>query len=529
MSSYFTPTFILCFLPLVAAAHTLAPQRARGAVLLAASYAFVFIMSRWGLAYLLVTTLVTYTIAQRMGALHELRDQQLKEVRKGKRAIKQACKAHTKRFLVAGILINLGLLLTLNYLGFFAEIATSLLGVLGLHASLAPPELHGPIGISFYTLMALSYLIDVYRETVPADANLGRLALYLSSFAHIMEGPFARYAQTANTLWSGERIKQRNLYPAILRITIGFAKKMLVADRLNVYVKCVFADYANFDGPILALGAVLYTIQLYCDFAGCMDVAIGLGQLFGVEYPENFRQPFWSQTVSEFWQRWHITLGYWFKDYVYYTVSLSTPVKHLTGKARKRFGNRYGPLMVSGIALFCVWFCNGLWHGAGSQYLFFGLYYFVLIWVGGFIEPNARAWALAHGIDREKLPYRAFRILRTVLLVFVGELFFRAASLPDGLAMFGRILTNHSFAQFADGTVFTTCMPRSDFVTSTFFFALVLAYDYAYEHGHDLRALLCAKGPVMRWGLWLALVMVIVIFGAYGFGYVAVDPMYAQF
>lgn len=529
MSSYFTITFITLFLPLVVLVHTLAPRRARGMVLLAASYAFVFIMSGWTVLYLVATTLVTYFVARRMDLLQQRRNEQLKQTKKGKRAIKAACKEGTKRLLVVGILCNLGVLLVLNYLHFFCEAATSLLGVLGLHASLAPPVLRSPMGISFYTLMAISYLIDVHRETVAADPNVGRLALYLSFFPHIMEGPFARYSQTAQPLWNGERVKLRNIYPGLLRIAIGFAKKLIVADRLNVYVKTCFEHYGDFDGTVIALGAVLYTIQLYCDFSGCMDVALGLGTLFGVDYPENFKHPFCSQTTSEFWQRWHITLGLWFKDYVYYPVSLSKPVKKLTTKARKRFGNRYGPLLVSGIALFCVWSCNGLWHGAGSQYLFFGLYYFMAIWLGGFIEPGARAWALKHNIDRERGAYRIFRTVRTLLVVFIGELFFRADGVSAGLAMFTKILTNQSLAYIGTSEFFNILMNKADFAVAAVAFALVIAGDHAREQGKDPYALLCARGTTLRWAAWVALVMAVVIFGGYGFGYVAVDPMYAQF
>ncbi len=529
MSSYFTITFITLFLPLVALVHTLAPQRARGVVLLIASYVFIYIMSGWTILYLVATTLVTYGVAQLMGKLQAQRDEHLKATKKGKRAIKEACKTKTKRLMIVGILCNLGVLIVLNYLRFFSEVANSFLGVLGLHASLAPPLLRSPIGISFYTLMAISYLVDVCRETVPADRNVGRVALYLSFFPHIMEGPFARYNQTAGALWNGKRIQKRNIYPALLRIAIGFAKKIIVADRLNVYVSNAFEKYASFDATITLLAAVLYTIQLYCDFAGCMDVALGVGMLFGAEYPENFKHPFCSQTTSEFWQRWHITLGLWFKDYVYYPVSLSKPVKQLTTKARKRFGNRYGPLLVSGIALFCVWFCNGLWHGAGSQYLFFGMYYFVLIWLGGFIEPSARAWALKHNIDREKLPYRAFRTARTLIIVFIGELFFRADGLGTGLAMFAKLFTRYSLEAFTSGAAFDGLMNKNDFAVAAIAFAIVLLGDHAREKGKDWYARLCASGTFVRWAVWVALVMAVVMFGGYGFGYVAVDPMYAQF
>lgn len=528
MTSYFTLIFLIVFLPLALLAYAACPQRVRGWVLLCASYLFAWCMSGPLISFMLLSTVSVYAIARAMDGVIKRRNEQLAQVKKGKREIKATCKRQLSQLLVGGVLFNFGILFVLNYLGFFGEMATAALGALGIHARFEFPRIGAPIGISFYTLMAVSYLVDVSRETVVADHNFGRVALYLSFFPHIMEGPLARYAQTAADLWKGTPLDGTRAYRGMLRMALGFAKKLLVADRLNIYVKAVFADYANFDGGVIALAAVLYTIQLYCDFSGCMDVAIGLGQLFGVEYPENFRQPFFSRTTSEFWQRWHITLGQWFKDYVYYPISLSKPVKRLTTKARKRFGNRYGPLLVSGIALFCVWLGNGLWHGAGSQYLFFGLYYFVLIWLGGFIEPTAREWAAKHGIDREALPYRAFRTLRTLVAVFVGELFFRATSFEAGCAMFAKALTGFTLHTFVSGEIFHI-MSRADFALSVGFFAMVLALDAFYERGHDVRAWLEGKGFALRWAVWIALVMTVVIFGAYGFGYVPVDPMYAQY
>ncbi len=528
MTSYFTLIFLVVFLPLVLLAYAAVPKRLRGYVLLCASYFFAWCISGPRITFMLISTLCVYGIARAMDARIQKRDAQLAQVKKGKREIKASCKHQLNQLLVAGVVVNLGILIALNYLGFFGELATAALGLLGIHAHFEFPRIGAPIGISFYTLMAISYLVDVSRETIKADHHFGRLALFLSFFPHIMEGPIARYTQTATALWEGRDLSAQNSYRGMLRMAIGFAKKLLVADRLNLYVKTIFTDYASYDGGLIALGAVLYTLQLYCDFSGCMDVAIGLGQFFGAEYPENFRQPFFSRTTSEFWQRWHITLGQWFKDYVYYPVSLSKPVKRLTTKARKRFGNRYGPLLVSGIALFCVWLGNGLWHGAGSQYLFFGMYYFVLIWLGGFIEPNARAWAADHGIDRERGAYRVFRTVRTLMAVFVGELFFRAEGLEAGLAMFGKMLSNFSLASFADGTVFTL-MSKADFAVALFFVAVVFVYDTAYERGFDVRKMIEEKGFVLRWAIWIAIVMTVVIFGAYGFGYVAVDPMYAQY
>ena len=344
-----------------------------------------------------------------------------------------------------------------------------------------------------------------------------------------MEGPICRYGQTASALYIGEPLKRRNLYEGALRILYGMAKKIVVADRLNILVETVFDGKADYDGGIVAFAAILYTVQLYCDFSGAMDVALGMGHIFNVELPENFKQPFFSKTASEFWQRWHITLGTWFKDYVYYPVSLSKGCKKVTAAARKALGNRYGPLLAGGIALFCVWFLNGLWHGAGSQYLFFGMYYFAMIFAGGFVEPLAQSLSERYRIDRSSLPYRIFRTVRTLIVVFVGELFFRAPGLRRGVELFSTMVKSFSLASFADGTFLTLGLDAYDLVLVLIVFAGVIAVDVARERGVSLCTELGARRIPLRWTALVALFLVVVIFGAYGHGYAPVDPLYAQF
>jgi alginate O-acetyltransferase complex protein AlgI len=529
MSSYFTSVFLILFLPAVVVAYAIAPKRARWLVLLLASYAFVWSISQWLIVFLLATTAITFGTGLALNGLLERRDAQLEQAPSSKRAVRQACKHRMKLVLAAGIIVDFGILVTLKYLGFFGGITSSLFNLLGIQATLIAPKIGITIGISFYTLMAVSYLIDVYRETTKADTNLGRIALFLSFFPHIMEGPICRYSQTAERLWTGQNVTRDNLYYGMLRIAIGFAKKFIIADRLNLFVKPVFDNYAGYDGGIIALAAVLYTVQLYCDFSGCMDVAIGTARIFNVSLPENFRQPFFSKTASEFWQRWHITLGTWFKDYVYYPVSLSNPVKKLTSRARKRFGNRYGPLLTSSIALFCVWLGNGLWHGAGSQYLFFGMYYFALILAGGFVEPNAQALASRFHINRESIPYQAFRIARTLVIIFIGEMFFRASSFHDGIAMFQKLATSFSLDSLASSAVVGVGMDIYDFAIVAIFAAIVLICDILAERGANVVDATANRNAPVRWTACILLVFSVIVFGAYGYGYAPVDPMYAQY
>ena len=260
-----------------------------------------------------------------------------------------------------------------------------------------------------------------------------------------------------------------------------------------------------------------------------MYTVIGSAQIFGVKLPENFRQPFFSKSISDFWTRWHITLGAWFRDYIFYPLSLSEPLKKLTTKGRKKLGKHYGPLLASSIALFCVWISNGLWHGAAWSFIFFGMYHFGLILLGNIMEPVVKFVTEKLHINRECWPYRIFQIVRTTCLVFIGELFFRAKGLKAGLIMLKTIFTNFTFASFADGTFLKLGIDAHDFIIVAVFVVIVFITSIMKEKNINIREKIASKNIVIRWTLYYALILSIIIFGAYGVGYTPVDPMYASF
>lgn len=529
MTSYFTLLFLGIFLPLTVVVYAAVPKKARWVVLLLASYAFFFALSRTLILALVASTLSIYLCGRGMGALIARRDEALAQAKSGKKEIRKTFARKMKWVMVAGLLVNFGLLAAYKYLHFFASIIDGGLALIGIHLNIQLPVWAAPIGISFYTLMAGSYLVDVFRGTIPAEKNLGKVALFLGFFPQIMEGPIARFGQTADQLMAGNPVTRANLYAGTLRMLYGLCKKIIVADRLNAFVKLVFDNYGCYDGGMIALGAVLYTLQLYCDFSGTMDLALGMGRIFGVTLPENFRQPFFSRTASGFWQRWHITLGSWLRDYVYYPVSLSKPAKTLTKHARKKLGNRYGPLLASSLALICVWLGNGLWHGAGSQYLFFGIYYFVLIVAGSLIEPTAARLAERLHVSRESVGWRAFQIARTLVIIVVGELFFRANGLAAGFEMFGTMVAGFTFESFVNGTVLSMGMDAKDFAVVAVAVVVLLVVGILRERGVDIIGRVSAWKLPARWAVWYAVFLVLLIFGAYGAAYTPVDPMYAQF
>ena len=419
---------------------------------------------------------------------------------------------------------NLGILLVLKYSGFFVQNVNTVFGL-----RLSVPAFVMPIGISFYTLQAVSYLFDVYQGTVKADRNLMRVALFLSFFPQIVEGPICRYGQTADQLWNAGQIRYDNLTLGLQRILFGLMKKLVVADRLNTFVEGVFDKYWEFQGGVIAIAAVCYTIQLYMDFSGSMDAVTGTAQIFGITMPENFKRPFFSRTISEFWTRWHITLGTWFKDYIFYPVSMSKPMKKLTGAARKKLGNHFGPLAAGGIALFCVWFCNGVWHGAAWSFIFFGMYHFVLILGGSLIAPAVKKVNEKLHLSPESRFYCLFQVLRTCVLVVIGELFFRANGLRAGMYMFGRMVTDFRFSSLNAALLKKLSIDGADFLIVGVTVLIVFVVSLLNEKGICVRESLQKKPTPVRWAVLYALILYIIIFGAYGVGYVPVDPMYANF
>ena len=306
-------------------------------------------------------------------------------------------------------------------------------------------------------------------------------------------------------------------------------KKIVIADRLNSLIQNVFNNYTAYDGGIIAAAAILYTCQLYMEFSGTMDMVIGSGRLFGIALPENFRQPFFSRSISEFWIRWHITLGTWFKDYIFYPLSMSKPLKKLTSRARKRLGNHFGPLLSGSVALFTVWFLNGLWHGAGWHYLFFGMYHFALILTGNLAGHFSERLTKPFPALKNSLPWKGMQIIRTGILVCIGELFFRANGLYAGLAMFKTMITGFTLESFQNGAIFGLGMDKADFFILFVAVIAVLINSIFKERGISLRTKLAESPAFVRWAIYYSLILFVVIFGAYGTGYIPVDPIYANF
>lgn len=525
LTSFFSVHYLLFFFPGFLLFYAVTPKTWKRYSLLAISFGFFFLVSGKLIAHLLLTIVSIWGFGLWLDRIHEQKNTAVKAAERSQRkAIKQIYLVRSRWILGLAALVHIGSLLVLKYSGFFMENVNALLGT-----AFPIPAYVLPIGISFFTLQAFSYLFDVYRGTQKADRNILRLALFVSFFPQIVEGPICRYHQTAQQLWDVKPISRENLTLGLQRFLYGMMKKLVVADRLNSFIEAAFTDYAGLEGGIIAIAAVCYTVQLYMDFSGAMDAVIGIAQIFGIAMPENFRQPFFSKTVSEFWTRWHISLGSFFKDYIFYPVSMSKPVGKLVSSVKKKAGNYWAAVISAGIAFFCVWFCNGLWHGASWSYIFFGMYHFALIFMGRVFAPCSKWCVEKLRIPTESKPFRLFQILRTCVLVVIGELFFRADGLKAGIAMFTRMVTDFRFSSLNAELLKTMSIDSKDFGIVAVTLVIVLVISLLREKGVAVRKVLQTKPTALRWAVIYALLFYILIFGAYGKGYVPVNPMYANF
>lgn len=494
---YHLLTYSLLFLPIVAILYQFTPVRFRWIVLLAADYLFFWMVSKWLIVFLFLATLATYGTGRLLTYVTK------HSTVKGKKLTKK------KRYVLAlGIAITLGMLIVFKYLKIF-----------GL-------SLIAPIGISYYTLQTISYMTDVYRGTITADTNFAKVALYLSFFPQIMEGPISRYSQTADALFAGKNIEYRNLTYGYQRILWGLFKKMMVADRLAPVIFKIFGDYEKYDGSAVAVAVICYTIQLYTEFSGGMDIVLGSGEIFGITLPENFRQPFFASSASDFWRRWHITLGTWLKDYIFYPLSLAKPVKNFAKKVKSSCGIRVSRFVAPTIALFFVWLSNGIWHGAGWTYLFYGMYYFVLIFIENITEEPIGKLIAKWNIHTEKPVWRLLNACRLFIIINVGELFFRAPSVAQGFGMLERILTSSHISILH---TMDFGLDNYDILLSLAGIFIVLMVDIIHEKGISIRDKITSCRLPVRWGFWYAVIFFIIIFGAYGAGYTVVDMIYAAY
>ena len=348
----------LAFLAVLLLIYYLSPVRWRWVVLLFANIIFYLSAGVKNAGFLAVTTVTAWGSARLVEQINE----KYKELRKlcstkeEKQENRTSCVRQKKKVMTVILFFNLGLWILMKYF---------------LKAS--------PLGISFYTFIAMGYCIDVYRGKYPAEKNLCRFFVFLAFFPQMLQGPFSRYDRMKDDLFTGHPFSSDRLGEGALRMLWGFFKKMVVAEKLGCVTASIYAGGDTSGGIYVLVLLIVPTLQLYADFSGYMDIVCGVSRMFGICLQENFRQPFFARSIEEKWRRWHITLGDWFKDYIFYPISMGKWAQDLGRKCRKKMKPAIARMVPSYISFLVVWTVTGFWHGSALHFLIWGWLNLIII------------------------------------------------------------------------------------------------------------------------------------------------------
>jgi len=388
-----------------------------------------------------------------------------------------------------------------------------------------------PIGISYYTLSWITYVCGAYWKTGEIQKNPLKFLAFAGFFPILASGPIVKYEDFGREVSSGVRLSWDNITNGAVRIAWGFMKKLVIADRIATFINTVYDSPYTYPGLFIWIANAFFIIQLYADFSGCIDIALGAGEMFGFKLPENFNMPFLSQTLEEFWRKWHITLGGWLRDYVLYPILKSGPWQKLTACTKKSFGKKYGKKIPTWIGLMISWFLVGFWHGGGLNYIFgVGILFGIIIILGDALSPLFAKINKVLKINTEAFSWKMFRVLRTWLFFGTGLSFFRAGSLRVGFRNLKLSVSVFNPWIFFDGSLWEMGVDRTEFSILLFFGAVVIiAGILRAVTGKTVRELLKEQNMLFRWILYAALVYSVIIYGCYGSGFSSAAFIYQGF
>lgn len=498
--------FIACFIVSLAI-YYLIPKRLQWYFLLLCSAGFFLVSCKpFTIIYLVISIISTKIIC---GILSERK---------------------SKALLICGIVINLGILCTLKYTNFFLDNLNQMLIRITGDTTIHEVDWAAPLGISFYTMQVLAYIIDVYwGETKPQTSFL-RTALFIGYWPQLKSGPIARHNEMKDQLYKEHDLSWKNVTFGLQRMMWGIFKSLVISNRLGIMVDTIYGDTIKYNGFYIWFAASAFMLQLYTDFSGCMDIVLGASECYGIVLPENFRTPFFSRSVQEYWQRWHITLGGFMRDYVMNTILRSKAWRKLNKSVKVHMGKRAAMQIPSYLDMLIVWLLMGIWHGGSWKYgLGMGLWFFLCIALGRTLDPVFKKTTRALRVNTEAFSWHLFQSVRVFVLVAIGNMFFRLDSLADTFSVMRRGFSRWNPWIFFDGSLYELGISDKDFrLVITGLLVLFLVSALQVTKG-SVRELIAKQNYVFRWIVYLLLISAIIIFGTYGPGFDAQTFIYEGF
>lgn len=482
----------LIFFPIVTLVYFLVPKKYRYLWLLGASYYFY---SCWNAQYALL--MATSTVITYLSGLF---------------IDKSKTDTGRKLSVAASFVLNLAILFYFKYFYFTMDNINMIRGLFGLSALEPKFDVILPVGISFYTFQALSYTMDVYRKEISPEKNILRYALFVSFFPQLVAGPIERSKNLLTQLREEHKFDYLRARSGILVMLWGFFLKLVIADRAAILVNSAYSDgYAYFGGAMLLFATVCFAVQIYCDFASYSLIAKGAAKVMGFELMDNFRQPYFSTSIAEFWRRWHISLSSWFKDYLYIPL----------GGNRKGEVRKYFNLMV-------VFLVSGLWHGASWNFVVWGFLHGLYQIFGGVTKKARIAFTDKLRIKRDLWWYRLFQQIITFSLVTLGWIFFRSEGLTQAIVIIKNILTNFN-PMSALRNISAMGLNVPNLIILALSVSLLIFVSAKENKGMAIYDKVESMHLLIRWPIYYALIFAVLIFGIYGPGFEASQFIYFQF
>ncbi|MCD8115742.1 MAG: MBOAT family protein [Oscillospiraceae bacterium] len=454
----------LIFFPVVSLLYFLIPHRFRWMLLLAASYYFYMSWNPRLVFLILFTTVVSYTAARIMERCED--------------------KKKKKLCLAVALCACLGVLFFFKYFNFLSSTVTALLRAVSLDVDDFLLDLILPVGISFYTFQTLSYVIDVYRGTIQAEHHFGYYALFVSYFPQLVAGPIERPQNLLPQLKAEHHFERDNFHAGMKTLIAGFFKKVVVADQLATYVVAVYSDPSSATAPAIILATVMFSFQVYCDFSGYTDIAVGCARIMGVKLTQNFDLPYSSRSCHEFWERWHISLTSWFQDYVFYPLAMNKKLTRFARKLGKKLKKpRIGSMLPPCVALFITFLLSGLWHGAAWTYVLWGAIHGLYQVIERITERGRMRLQDKLHINRDSRIFAFWQMAVVFVLCSFALIFFRANSGSDLGILLKNLFTNWTFR----GTFGLLGMDWVDVGIAVASLVIMTLIDRIFVHGWPIR------------------------------------------
>ncbi|MDO4459951.1 MAG: MBOAT family O-acyltransferase [Clostridia bacterium] len=490
----------LLFFPIVAFLYFIIPKKAKTYWLLLCSYYFYMCWNAKYALLILTSTVITYLSGI---GLEKVKNMKFDEKKSAK----------YKKLIVAGSFIsNLAILFFFKYFNFAMNLLGKALGFAHIQLSLPVFDVMLPVGISFYTFQALSYTMDVYRDDIYAEKNFFRYALFVSFFPQLVAGPIERSKNLLKQLAVPKKFNYDEAKDGFLLMLWGFFLKIVVADRVAIFVDTVYNNYQDYPGMYLIVATVLFAVQIYCDFSGYSTIAMGAAKIMGFNLMENFNAPYLATSVAGFWRNWHISLTSWFKDYLYIPL----------GGSRKGKFRKYMNKLI-------VFLVSGLWHGASLSFVAWGGLNGIYQIIGEVLQPVRDKAVKILNLNRDSIGHKLAHILGTFILIDFSWIFFRASRFIEALAIIKSMIFTYNPWILFDDSLYKCGLSAKNFRLMLFCIAILIFVDICKHKGIKIREIILKQDYWVKWIAIPIMIAFLLLFGKYGPAYDAANFIYFQF